>query len=135
MKINTRARYALRMMLDINKHGTEKPVPLRDVAERQDLSKRYLDQLAMALRNASLLRSVPGMRGGYNLARPANEITLLDIIQSVDGPVDIIDCLGDKDVCNRTKNCECRSVWGSLNNAIINVLSNHNLEDLSLTEE
>lgn len=130
MKINTRARYALRMMADICKNEDGTPVPLKDVAERQGLSKRYLDQLAIALRNASLLKSVQGMRGGFLLARPGNEIRIIDIIEAVDGPVDILGCISDEHFCQRSEYCPSRTIWETINDNIVETLSHHTLEDL-----
>jgi Rrf2 family cysteine metabolism transcriptional repressor len=130
MKINTRVRYAIRMMADIAKHGGDEPVPLKDVADRQGLSKLYLSQLATALRNASLLRSVWGNRGGYVLARPPSQINLLDIMEAADGPVNVIDCVIEPDTCDRADYCECIGVWRDINNAIVQILEKYTLEDL-----
>ncbi|MEW6200813.1 MAG: Rrf2 family transcriptional regulator, partial [bacterium] len=88
MKISTRARYAIRMILDIaanSKNG--EPVGLKATAERQGLSKRYLEQLAIPLKNATILRSVRGKEGGYKLAKPASEIKIGDITSAVIGPI------------------------------------------------
>jgi Rrf2 family protein len=130
MKVNTRVRYAIRMMADIARHGAGEPVPLSDVAERQGLSKLYLSQLATALRNASLLRSVWGNRGGYLLARPASEIKLLEIMEATDGPVNIIECVRDPEQCDRSARCEAIGVWRDINEAIMRVLARYTLEDL-----
>ncbi len=130
MKINTRVRYAIRMMADIAKNGSGDPVPLKDVAERQGLSKLYLSQLATPLRNAALLRSVWGNKGGYILGRPAAEINLLDIIEAVDGPVGVIDCVVDPFSCDRIDYCACVGVWRDINNAIIGILESYTLDDL-----
>lgn len=133
MKINTKVRYAVRMMSDIAVNSADGPVPLKDVAERQGLSKLYLSQLAAPLRNASLLRSVWGNRGGYVLARPAAEITLLEIIEAVDGPVRVIDCVVDVDYCDRVDYCECIGVWRDINDSITRTLESHTLEDVART--
>lgn len=130
MKINTRVRYAVRMMADIARHEAEGPVPLKDVAERQGLSKLYLSQLATPLRNASLLKSVWGNKGGYMLARPADKIPLLDIIEAVDGPVGIIDCVLDPSLCDRSPYCESIAVWREINKAMVETLKKYTLEDL-----
>ncbi len=130
MKLNTRVRYAVRLMADIARHGSDQPVPLRDVAERQGLSKLYLSQLATALRNASLLRSVWGNRGGYVLARPASEIKLREIIEAADGPVNIIECVVDDRACARAQVCEAIHVWRDINEAIVEVLDRYTLGDL-----
>ena len=90
MRINTRVRYAIRMMADMAKYGHGEPVRLRDIAARQDLPKMYLSQLTAPLKNAALIKSFWGNRGGYALNRPASEISLLDIIEAVEGPIGLI---------------------------------------------
>ncbi len=130
MKINTRVRYAIRMMADIATNGGGAPVPLKDVADRQGLSKLYLSQLATPLRNASLLRSVWGNKGGYVLGRPAEAINLLDIIEAVDGPVGIIDCVIAPDSCDRIAYCESVGIWRDINEAITRILKDFTLGDL-----
>ena len=130
MRINTRTRYAIRMMADIAKHGHGEPVTLKDVAEREDFSKLYLSQLTTALKSASLLKSVWGNKGGYVLARPASEIRLLDILEAIDGPVAILDCIADPGYCDRAKFCECRVVWADINQAIVNILKKHTVANL-----
>lgn len=131
MKVNTRARYALRMMADIMKHEDGEPVPLKDVAKRENLSQRYLSQLAIHLKNAQLLKSVWGMNGGYRLARPAEEIRILDIIQAVDGPISVLDCLMDPDNCPRYEYCDCVYLWRDINDGITNTLAKYSLRDLT----
>lgn len=130
MKLNTRVRYAIRMMADIAKHAPDGPVPLKDVAERQDLSKLYLSQLATPLRNSALLRSVWGNKGGYVLGRSAREILLLDVLEAVDGPVSIIDCVVRPEYCDRVDYCDCVGVWRDINQAIVDALRRYSLQDL-----
>lgn len=130
MKLNTRARYAVRLMADIHKYGKGSIVPLKDVAQRQALSQRYLSQLAIHLKNAGLLKSVWGMNGGYKLSIPPGDISILNIIEAVEGKVCIIDCLIDDDYCPRLDYCECVSVWRDINNGITSTLSRHTLKDL-----
>jgi Rrf2 family cysteine metabolism transcriptional repressor len=132
MKLSTRARYALRMALDIARHGNEEtPVSLGDVAKRTELSRGYLEQLAMVLRSASLVRGVAGKQGGYFLCRPPADITLLDIIEAAIGPVAILDCLGDPDQCALTGDCECRLVYMLINRRITEVFADYTLADLA----
>ena len=131
MKINTRVRYAIRMMADIAARGDGEPVPLKEVAERQGLSKLYLSQLATPLRNSSLLRSVWGNKGGYVLARPAADINLLEIIEAVDGPVGVLDCVLEPEACDRIDYCECIGVWRDINDAMTRILEKYSLEDLT----
>ncbi len=131
MRIKTRVRYAVRLMADIMIHGKENNVPLKDVAERQNLSKRYLSHLAIHLKNAQLLKSVWGMNGGYKLGRHASEIRIIDIMEAVDGPVNIIDCISDPTCCERHDYCECLEVWKDINNGITSTLKRYTLEDLA----
>jgi Rrf2 family protein len=130
MRINTKVCYALRLMADISKFGQGVPVPLRDIAERQHLSKLYLSQLASPLKNASLLKSVWGNKGGYMLARPASEIRMLDIVHAVYGPIALMGCLLDTTPCDKTASCKCAGIWHEINEGIIKALSTHTLEDL-----
>jgi Rrf2 family protein len=118
------------MVADIAKHGHGEPVALKDVAEREDLSKLFLSQLTSALKNASLLKSVWGNKGGYVLARPASEIRLLDIMEAVEGPVAILDCVADQGYCDRADFCECRVVWTDINEAIVNILKKYTVASL-----
>ena len=131
MKLNTRARYAVRMMADLymNAQG-EDPIPLKNVAERQNISKRYLAQLATHLKNAQLLKSVWGMNGGYRLSRPGEEITILEIIEAVEGPISILDCVADSNTCERAVGCDCRVLWNDVNQAIVDRLAGFTLQDL-----
>ena len=131
MKISTRVRYAVRLMADIARYGHEgEPVPLKDIARRQRLSRLYLAQLVIPLRNAALVRSVWGNKGGFLLVRPADRIKLLDIVEAVDGPICILDCLSGKDYCSRSDSCECVGLWREVNAGIVKVLSSRTLEDL-----
>lgn len=131
MKLNTRVRYAIRMMADIAKTGAEGPVPLKDVADRQGLSKLYLSQLATPLRNAGLLKSIWGNKGGYILGRPAGQINLLEIMEAVDGPLSIIECVAAPGSCERAAFCETIDVWRDINTAVTRVLEQYTLQHLT----
>jgi len=133
MKVSTRARYALRLMVDLYRHSCDaRPVQLREVALRTELSKGYLEHLAAALRNRSLLRGVSGPKGGYVLARPAEEILILDIIEASIGPICISSCLSSPEVCKRSHSCECQLIWRLLNDSIRKVLGDYSLADMAL---
>jgi Rrf2 family protein len=118
-------------MADIAGHTQEKrPVPLRDVAQRQQISRLYLSQLTILLRNAALLKSVWGNKGGYLLARAPEEIRLLDIVEAVDGPFGVMDCVLDPNLCSRAESCECIGVWCSVSKSIARTLSSYTLKDV-----
>jgi Rrf2 family protein len=118
-------------MADIARHGGGgRPVPIRDVAERQQLSRHYLAQLAMPLRDSNLIKSVWGQKGGFLLTRPAGEIRLLDIVEAVDGPVGIADCVLDPNYCDRVATCDCFGVFCAINRKIASTLNEFTLQDM-----
>lgn len=131
MRLTTRGRYALRMMLDLARNGGgERPVSLATVAERTDISRGYLEQLAIALRNARLVRGVAGRHGGYRLAEPPERITVGEILEAAIGPVSVVDCVDDPASCTRADLCECRMVYSIINERIAGVLREYTLADL-----
>lgn len=131
MKLSTRARYALRMMLDIAKNGGDAGhVSLTDVSKRTGISRGYMEQLATALRNRRLLHGLCGKQGGYRLAKTAEEITLREIIEAAIGPISILDCLEDPGTCMLTDQCECRPVYSLINRGITRVMDEFTLADL-----
>jgi Rrf2 family protein len=131
MKLSTRGRYALRMMLDLARHeGGDRPVSLTSVAKRTGLSRGYLEQLALALRTAKLLRGVSGRNGGYKLARSAGEIRVGEIVEATIGPICLVECLDEPASCLETETCECRVVYSLINQRISEVLHSYTLSDL-----
>ena len=130
MRINTRVRYAIRMMADMAKHGHGEPVRLRDIAARQNLPKMYLSQLTAPLKSAALIKSFWGNRGGYALNRPPSQISLLDIIEAVEGPIALLDCVQDPGLCERSHFCESIGVWRTINETIVATLQHYSLADL-----
>jgi Rrf2 family protein len=130
MRINTRVCYAIRMMAGIARRQDGQPVALKDIAERQRLPRMYLLQLARPLKRAALLKSVWGNKGGYSLARPASEITLLEIMEAADGPMALLDCVLDSAYCERADYCECVEIWREINEAIVKTLEQYTLADL-----
>jgi len=132
MKISTRPRYALRLMLDISRHTTdEKPVHLREIARRNNLSKGYLEQLVVSLKNAGLIRSFSGRSGGYRLMKPPEQISLLEIFEAIIGPINLVECVDHPRECLRSDFCECRILWELLHLQITNVLADYTLLDLT----
>lgn len=131
MRISTRGRYALRLMLDIARYGDDgTPVSLSSVSDRTGISHGYLEQLAPSLRAARLVRSVAGRHGGYRLAAPASKITIRKIIEATIGPVCVVDCVEEPESCLRADYCECRIVYALINQRIAGVLDEFTLEDL-----
>jgi len=120
------------MMLDIARHGAQDtPVSLASVSERTDLSHGYLEQVALALRGAGLVRGVAGRYGGYKLSVPAEKVTIRMIIEATIGPVCVVDCVDEPEACPRADYCECRVVYALINQRISEVLEEFTLADLA----
>jgi Rrf2 family protein len=118
-------------MLSVARHGTEdNPASLEQVAKNTDKSKRYLEQIALSLKRASLLRAVSGRRGGYYLARPSDQITLGDIVEATIGPVSIVDCVLDAEECEKADSCEFRLMYMVMNLCFTQTLQQYTLADM-----
>jgi Rrf2 family iron-sulfur cluster assembly transcriptional regulator len=131
MKMSTKGRYAVMAMIDIGQHSTAKPVSLADIAERQDISQEYLEQLFGKLRRANLVTSARGPGGGYRLAREPGEIALSEVIQAVDEPLRVTRCDGDGvDGCVKGEQCCAHDLWSSLGRQMMFFLESISLEDV-----
>ena len=131
MKISTKGRYALRMMADIAEHQKDGYVTLKDVALRQGISKKYLEQIALHISQAGMLRAVRGYQGGYMLARPASEYTVYAILQVVEGSMAPVTCLQQSEnTCERRDCCRTLPLWQGLEKLIRNYLTGITLEDV-----
>lgn len=130
MQISTRGRYGLRAMVDMALHATEGPMALRVIAERQGISESYLEQVFTSLRKAGLVRASRGSQGGYELSRPAGEITVGEILRALEGPIVPVHCVGDSQ-CEREKYCITRPFWEELRDKINGFLDSTSLQDLS----
>ena len=132
MKLSTRARYALRMMVIFARHNGEKPavVSLNEVASESNVSRRYLEQLVIGLKNGALIRGKSGKGGGYCLAKPADRIRIRQIIEAAIGPINIVECVLQPELCIKSDFCECRSLYGLINKKITSVLDGVVLADL-----
>jgi len=108
-----------------------KPVNLTEIAKSTSVSKRYLEQLVIPLKHASLIRGVSGKEGGYLLAKPAEEIRVGDIIEASIGPINIVDCVDDPESCMKTEWCECRALYVMLNRRIQDAFNSVTLADLA----
>lgn len=134
MRISTRGRYALRAMIDLAMHSGVGPVLRQEIAERQGISAEYVAQLFSVLQKAGLVRGVKGPGGGYVLARAPDTVTALDIIQAVEGPVAVVNCVlpepEDEAVCNRADCCAAYLLWKRLSATISEVLGTVTLRQL-----
>lgn len=131
MKISTKGRYALRMMADLAAHSGEGVVALKDIAARQDISKKYLEQIVPLLNRAELLRTNRGYQGGYMLAKPASEYTVGEILRVTEGNLAPVACLQCKEnTCEKREDCATLYVWEDLYKVINDFLDNITLQDI-----
>ncbi len=121
-------------MLEVARLAGDQPVSLAAVSRRTHLSRAYLEQLALALRNARLVKGVCGKGGGYLLGRQPSEITVREILEAVMGPIAIVECVEEPASCMLAEFCECRPVYGLINQRITDALSSFTLADLLDTE-
>jgi len=129
MRLTTKGRFAVTAMIDVAMHNGGGPVTLAGVSDRQKISLSYLEQLFGKLRRHGLVESVRGPGGGYNLARPANSVSVADIITAVDEPIDATQC-GGKENCQDDKRCMTHELWANLNTHIFSFLRSVSLEQL-----
>lgn len=130
MKISTKGRYGLRVLLDIALHHGTGTVALRDIARRQDISQKYLWQVINPLKAAGILHATRGAHGGYALARPPEQITLLDVVNTLEGPVSVVDCVAAPDTCDRSASCTAREAWSAVDAKLTAALRSITLQSL-----
>lgn len=128
MKISTKGRYALRIMVEFAEHNGE-VLPLKSVAEAQDISLKYLEQIVQMLVKADLLISFRGTNGGYKLAQQPSKIKVSAILCATEGDLAVVTCLGEEN-CAKHERCRARKCWDKLNQLIYNYLDNLSLAEL-----
>ena len=130
MKLSTRSRYGTRMMLDLAQHYDENPVQIGEIAKRQDISVKYLEQLIIPLKKAHYINSVRGPKGGHVLAKPPQEITVGEIVELLEGGINLTDCVENPDTCDRSQTCLTRGVWETATRAMYQELNSITLSDM-----
>lgn len=132
MRLSTKGRYGLRAMIELTSSQQEGPIAIHTIAERQDLSERYLEQLLNLLKQAGLVKSIRGAQGGYMLGRDPTTITAGDIIQVLEGPIgpECINEINPGD-CKRAEICVAKNLWAEMRDAITAVLDSYTLADLA----
>lgn len=130
MKVNTKVRYGLRAILQIAEQYGGEPVPISAIAESQEISGKYLEQVVGSLRRANLIVSRKGVRGGYTLGRPPADITLWDVIGALDAHTAPVDCVPEPQTCDRSGDCLTRSIWTLLDARLKEFWTGFTLADL-----
>ena len=130
MKLSSRARYGTRMMLDMAQHYDEGPVRIGDIAKRQDISVKYLEQLVIPLKKANYVKSVRGPKGGHMLARLPEEITVGEIVKVLEGGINLSDCIENPCICNKSSTCLTRGLWEEATKAMYEKLNSVTLSEM-----
>ncbi len=131
MRLSTKGRYGTRLIVDIAANQDSGPVLLKDIAKRQGISEKYLGNIVTLLRNAGLLRSKRGSRGGYLLAREAGDINLYDILSSLEGSICLVDCVEAPEKCSSSGDCASRQLWTSMSKGIKDMMCSVSLQSLA----
>ena len=130
MKLSTKGRYGTRLMLDLALHYGGGPVLLKDIAERQEISEKYLGHLVPPLKTAGLISASRGAHGGYLLTKAPDEIDLAEVVEAVEGDMCLVECVSNPSVCSRVEFCITRDIWEELSHEVNNVLKSFTLQDL-----
>ncbi len=130
MRLSTKVRYAVRAVVDLAINYHDKPVMIKDIAKRQKISERYLENIFTKLRSAGILESIRGKKGGFKLAKEPNQITVLSIFKAVVGKVMIIKCISDPEICEFADNCLTKILWEKLNTCVENFLESITISDV-----
>ena len=131
MMISTRGRYALRILVDLAENLDEGYITLKEVAERQEISEKYLESIVKDLVKDGIVEGLRGKGGGYRLARPADEINVLDILKSADGTMAPVACLEDgSEPCSRAAECRTLPLWKGLDKVVSGYLGGFTVQDL-----
>lgn len=130
MKLSTKGRYGIHAMYDLALYGSDTPQPTKAIAERQNIPEAYLEQLISQLRRSGLVRSVRGAQGGYLLAREPSEISVGDVLRTLEGELAMVDCLVEEDACHKACSCPTRVVWKKLRDGINEIADGITLQDM-----
>ncbi|WDC83761.1 Rrf2 family transcriptional regulator [Caloramator sp. mosi_1] len=130
MKLSTRGRYGVKAMFELALNYGSEPLSIKTISEKQNISEYYLEQLFGSLRKAGLVKSIRGAQGGYVLSRPPSEITVGDVLDVLEGPIEISECIEDEDNCSRVEYCATRLLWIKIRDSVNQVTHSITLEDM-----
>jgi Rrf2 family protein len=135
MKLSTKGRYGVRLMLDLAAHYGEGPVFLKDICRREDISEKYLWQLINPLKAVGLIHATRGAHGGYVLAKAPSEVSVKDILEVVEGPICLVDCIEKPATCKRSDFCIARDLWGDASKVLAETLAKTTLASLLVRQK
>ena len=128
--MSTKIRYGTRAILELAVHYGEGPIELKEIARKEDIPLKYLEQVIIPLRTAGLIKSIRGSKGGYTLAKLPSKIRLSNVFETLEGPVSLTECLQDPTVCQKIAVCVTRDIWKEVSDAINGILSSITLEEM-----
>jgi len=130
MKLSTRGRYGARALMELAKHYGQGPLSLKEICIRQEIPLKYLEQIAMVLKDAALIKSVRGPAGGYELCRPPSDIHLLEVVETLEGSLSFVRCVRDPAFCDRIGMCAFNEIWRKVSDETSRVLKSFSLMDM-----
>ena len=130
MRISTRARYGLRLMVEVALSYEKGPVLLKEISKNIDVSEKYLSQIIIPLKGRGLINTYSGAHSGYILSKPPSGIKLKEIVEILEGDLSLIDCVNNPSVCDRVSTCVTRDIWIKMGDKILEVLNEYTLDDL-----
>jgi Rrf2 family protein len=130
MRLSTRGRYSTRLMIELAFHYGERLVLLKDISSSQEISLKYLAQLIMPLKIAGLIKASRGAHGGYFLSKHPKDIKLSEIIVAVEGPLNLVECVDNPAICNRSDFCATREIWTEISNKFFETLDSYTLQQI-----
>jgi Rrf2 family cysteine metabolism transcriptional repressor len=135
VRISTKSRYGLRAAIEIAKSYGASPAKRKTVAVNQQISDSYLENILIVLKNSRIIETTRGVNGGYVLSRPPKEITVLEIVDALEGPLDLVECIGSKASCDKADSCAARTIWKELSDSWKSTLGKLTLQDMIEREE
>jgi Rrf2 family cysteine metabolism transcriptional repressor len=130
LKVSTKGRYAARIVLYLALHESKEPIRKQEIAKAEALSPDYVEQILMKLKTADLVRSHRGKRGGFTLARRPAAITVTDILEATEGPINLVGC--EEDDCQRISACATKTIWDEATASLAKVFGSHTIADLAV---
>lgn len=130
MKLSTRSRYGARILVDLARHNDNGPVQIGEISKRQDISVKYLEQLIRPLKQASMVTSVRGPKGGHMLAKNPEDISLGQIVRLFEGQSELVECISNPDRCHMSDDCQVRLAWKEATRVLYEKLDSTTISDL-----
>ena len=135
MKLSTKGRYGVRLMIDLAAHYGEGPVLLREIAKREEISEKYLSNLVNPLKATGFVEATRGVHGGYVLAKPPDEITMQEIVEALEGSLCLVDCVEKPVSCSRISRCIAHDLWKETAAGMAQVLGKYTLADMVVRQK